>query len=245
MGFVYKYVNVDKDEIIYIGKTKNLNARIMAHGIPGDNIDEMYWDEINKCDVFVMAIDGDLATDFMETVLINKYKPKCNKGKYIFNYAELGVEYHDHDEYWVKYEENHFHISSGYQTNASYKRMQKELVDARQKYKELLNRYNDLRDKYELLTVDDAASRVMASTSSATGRDGSYIFLNREGYRHQVTIDLENIMRDIEMELYGARPNSDIEVWQIEGGKKCFHRLVKQTREMMGIEYLVLNDNKW
>lgn len=78
--FVYKYVL--NEEIIYIGKTDDeLSKRLNCHGKKGDNIPEEYWDEINESDIYFARCDNSVMCDAVETALINKYKPKCNRAK--------------------------------------------------------------------------------------------------------------------------------------------------------------------
>lgn len=80
MHYVYKYVY--DDEIIYIGKTDtSLNKRISQHGRCGDNISKKYWEEINNSKIYYCKANNRYMTDVIESEMIRRYKPKCNKAK--------------------------------------------------------------------------------------------------------------------------------------------------------------------
>lgn len=75
---VYKYVL--NGEIIYIGLADiDLDKRLSCHGKPGDNIDQQYWDEINKAEVYYIVLANSVMADVVEKELIRRYQPKCNK----------------------------------------------------------------------------------------------------------------------------------------------------------------------
>lgn len=78
--YVYKYVY--NNEIIYIGKTDtNLIRRLKEHCKSGDNIDSKYWDKINKSDIYYCYANNKIMSDVIESELIRRYKPICNKAK--------------------------------------------------------------------------------------------------------------------------------------------------------------------
>lgn len=77
--YVYKYV-LD-DEVIYVGRTKNLDVRVYFHGKSGDNITSDGRDEINRADVYYSLVANELMADVIESELIRRYKPKYNKMK--------------------------------------------------------------------------------------------------------------------------------------------------------------------
>ena len=75
---VYKFVEKDSKQIVYIGKTNNsFKQRIDAH-IKGKGIDEKFKPYVNKCDVYIARLINGTETDIMEKILINKYKPVLN-----------------------------------------------------------------------------------------------------------------------------------------------------------------------
>lgn len=79
-NYVYKYVY--NNEIIYIGKTdKSLPRRLNQHGKNGDNIDSKYWDKINNSDIYYCYANNRTMSDVIESELIRRYKPICNKAK--------------------------------------------------------------------------------------------------------------------------------------------------------------------
>ena len=77
--YVYKYVL--RDSIIYIGITGNLQRRLSEHGKEGDNIPTDGWNEINNADIYYAKVANRAMAEMIESVLINRYKPKYNKAK--------------------------------------------------------------------------------------------------------------------------------------------------------------------
>lgn len=78
--YVYKYVY--NNEIIYIGKSDtSLIKRLNQHGKNGDNIDSKYWDKINNSDIYYCYANNRTMSDVIESELIRRYKPICNKAK--------------------------------------------------------------------------------------------------------------------------------------------------------------------
>lgn len=79
MAFVYKYVL--NGEIIYIGKTVNLDARIRQHARPGDNISPEAWPELRLATVFYFETPTETMADVIESELIRRHHPKWNRAK--------------------------------------------------------------------------------------------------------------------------------------------------------------------
>ena len=79
MSFVYKYVL--NGEIIYIGKTVNLDARIRQHARPGDNISPEAWPELRLATVFYFETPTETMADVIESELIRRHLPKWNRAK--------------------------------------------------------------------------------------------------------------------------------------------------------------------
>ena len=79
MEYIYKYEL--NNYPIYIGITSNIKERASQHGKLGDNIDESGWDEINSSDLYYATMPNRIMADCMESILIQKYKPKYNKDK--------------------------------------------------------------------------------------------------------------------------------------------------------------------
>lgn len=78
--YVYKYVL--NGECLYIGKTDiDLVKRLKQHGVSGDNISSEYWGLINKADIYYTELVNATMSDVVESELIRRYKPKCNKAK--------------------------------------------------------------------------------------------------------------------------------------------------------------------
>lgn len=70
-NFIYKYVL--KDEIIYIGKTKNLDNRIYQH-----SMEEKFKPHLKESVIFYFECANSVEMDLIERALINQYKPKLN-----------------------------------------------------------------------------------------------------------------------------------------------------------------------
>ena len=97
-SYVYKFVY--ENEIIYIGKSNsNLDSRINNHGRPGDNIDKKYWDMINSSQIYYIQLANQTMCDVVESELIRRYKPKCNKAKMS---DWIGLEFNEPE--WKLYE---------------------------------------------------------------------------------------------------------------------------------------------
>ena len=79
MAFVYKYVL--NDEIIYIGKTTNLDARIRQHARPGDNIPPEAWPDLRRAIIYYYETPTEIMADVIESELIRRYLPKWNRAK--------------------------------------------------------------------------------------------------------------------------------------------------------------------
>lgn len=78
--YVYKFVL--NGEVIYVGKSDtNSFSRIEQHGKSGDNIAKKYWDELNTSDVWYYCLPTKTMCDVVESELIRRLKPKCNKAK--------------------------------------------------------------------------------------------------------------------------------------------------------------------
>lgn len=77
MGYVYKFVDY-YNNIIYIGKSNNLEKRMKQHFTNGHLPTECY-EQVAR--IFFIFVDGKTDTDIMETFLINKYYPKFNTEK--------------------------------------------------------------------------------------------------------------------------------------------------------------------
>lgn len=83
-SYLYKFEHPDRG-IMYIGKARDrrcLDQRIQSHlKCNADNIDRMFEEELNASDIYCMALPDANPTELniAESILINKYKPICNK----------------------------------------------------------------------------------------------------------------------------------------------------------------------
>lgn len=100
--YIYKYVF--DNEIIYIGKTSgDLSKRLSDHGKLNDNIEEQYWDMINQSEIYFIELDSGIICDIAETLLINQYKPRCNKAKIIDNFDKYHIIFDEKQYKWCLY----------------------------------------------------------------------------------------------------------------------------------------------
>jgi len=71
--YVYKYVY--QNEIIYIGKAKNLNQRIYQHS------NEDKFKDFEKSEIYFLKLANSIMSDVVESELIRRYKPRLNIAK--------------------------------------------------------------------------------------------------------------------------------------------------------------------
>lgn len=90
--YIYKYTY--ENEIVYIGKTINLNQRIKEH-----SREKKFQNE--KFDIYYFLCSNQRQMDFYEYVLINKYKPALN----VMNKKEF-EEFSFIEPTWIKYDKN-------------------------------------------------------------------------------------------------------------------------------------------
>lgn len=95
MSYVYKFIDY-QDNIIYIGKTNNLEKRMQQHFFRG-HLDKECYNHVKQ--IFFMFVDGKTNVDMMETFLINKYHPKYNTEKQFNEILKL------HNNDFLSYEE--------------------------------------------------------------------------------------------------------------------------------------------
>lgn len=73
--FVYKYVY--HGDIIYIGKTDNIQRRIIEHS-SGQGLEEKFLPYLNESDVYYHECGNEVEMSALERLLINQYKPLLN-----------------------------------------------------------------------------------------------------------------------------------------------------------------------
>lgn len=137
MHYVYKYVYNNK--IIYIGKTDNsIIKRLRQHGKTGDNINEKYWNEINNSKIYYCKLANKYMCDVVESELIRRYKPKCNKAKQKYwsglEFVEPEWYYFDKELYKLKIDK-----STIKQNNKTI--YSKKQLEELENYKKLYNFY--------------------------------------------------------------------------------------------------------
>lgn len=98
---LYKFIERNSGEIIYIGKTNSsFKQRINSH-LRGSGVDQKFLNYKDKCDIYIALLPNSTETDILEKVLINKYKPILNNIDNhlgISNYIQIG------DINWIPYE---------------------------------------------------------------------------------------------------------------------------------------------
>ncbi len=77
---LYKFVDKDTGDILYIGKTNSsFNSRIITH-LSGVGSEAKFKEHIKKgCNIYVCELPNSTETDIMERALINQYKPMVNR----------------------------------------------------------------------------------------------------------------------------------------------------------------------
>ena len=110
-NYVYKYVL--NDDIIYIGMTSNLDARIASHGRKGDNINREAWPDIKKAEVYYIKMANVVMADVVEKTLILRYKPKYNTAYMKSNWNEIPFE----EPEWIRYQRPQQKKRHGYTTS--------------------------------------------------------------------------------------------------------------------------------
>lgn len=127
--YLYKYV-VD-DEIIYIGKSKNIHQRIAQHN-SGTGLDEKFKPYLKDCKIFVAECVNSVEMDLMERALINQYKPKLNVADKFEGFSQL---IQVQEPVWKKYRKEQTKIKP-VKTRASetQKRYSKEEIIKRLRY---------------------------------------------------------------------------------------------------------------
>ena len=91
MYYVYKYIK--ENNIVYIGKTKNLHRRIKEHLKEKDLVD---------CSIFYTECSNSVEMDLLERALIDFYKPTFNKQ---FNNSAVSTLITIKEPIWILYKE--------------------------------------------------------------------------------------------------------------------------------------------
>lgn len=78
--YVYRYMHPDYPWL-YVGKTDDdLAKRIKTHQTCStDNIERKYLDLLNESSIYYIELNSSVQTDYVEKILIDKYKPFLNK----------------------------------------------------------------------------------------------------------------------------------------------------------------------
>lgn len=99
---VYKYIY--KDSIIYIGKTdSSLKQRIKEH-----SKEEKFYKYLSDVKIYFIKLRNKAETSFMETYLINKYKPVLNVTDVYDGDSGINID----EPEWIEYSENDSRIVS-------------------------------------------------------------------------------------------------------------------------------------
>lgn len=132
--YVYKYVNPNTNEILYIGKNDtNLVSRLKQHCCKGDNIPSEYHDELLKADIYFITLANNIMCDVVESELIRRYKPKCNSSK-MSDWDGLDFV----EPKWTK-------VDKDYNNIPTFKSRTVVRTDYKKEYDKLLFEYNNLQ----------------------------------------------------------------------------------------------------
>lgn len=97
---IYRFLN-ESDEVIYIGKARDLEKRIHSH----THLSDECYKETKKVEYLQFNTDTEMI--IAEVYLINKFKPKYNKsskGKSVLTYVIAEID----NKKWINYGENVF-----------------------------------------------------------------------------------------------------------------------------------------
>lgn len=99
-SYVYKFVG-DTTNIIYIGKTDNIDNRMKQHFSSRGHLSSACYDSVVK--VFYSVLPTKCDADILETFLINKYSPKYNTDKIFYQNINRN-KYQLQEPEWIQYE---------------------------------------------------------------------------------------------------------------------------------------------
>ena len=79
----YLYKIIDKDELVYIGKSTNIDNRIEVHSVINNHFDKnMYFtcrgESISNLVIYIANVPDEYLLSIYEITLISKYKPLYN-----------------------------------------------------------------------------------------------------------------------------------------------------------------------
>ena len=111
--YIYKYVQ--KNKIIYIGKTNNLKRRLYEHS--KDN----KFQNLKNFEIYYFNCNNELEMNSFEYFLITKYHPKLNQ---TFKNIKSTILLKEPE--WILYKENDFNINNTISKNDFVARMSKE-----------------------------------------------------------------------------------------------------------------------
>ena len=93
---IYKYVDAETKEVVYVGKSNNLKKRLFEHVYFGDI---SKWFAENNYEVYVIETSNRADADILETAFINYYMPKYNKFK-MYGVAQTLIDLKPFFEKW-------------------------------------------------------------------------------------------------------------------------------------------------
>lgn len=99
-SYVYKFID-DTTNIIYIGKTDNIDNRMKQHFSSRGHLSSACYDSVVKILYSVLPTKCD--ADILETFLINKYSPKYNTDKMFYQNINRS-KYQLQEPEWIQYQ---------------------------------------------------------------------------------------------------------------------------------------------
>ena len=92
-NYIYKFINYD-NEIIYIGKTGNIQKRMRQHFGPDHHLPDECYEQVYQ--IFYANVGSQFNAELLETYFINKYHPRYNTDKnYRVNVKDINLSLSD------------------------------------------------------------------------------------------------------------------------------------------------------
>lgn len=97
---IYKYVDKETSEVVYVGKAVNVQKRHYEHVHSGD-VSEWFGEK--GYEVYTIETNNRTDADILETAMISYYKPKYNKFK-MYGSVQTIIDLDTFLEKWERYE---------------------------------------------------------------------------------------------------------------------------------------------
>lgn len=138
--FLYRFIK--DNEIIYIGKTKDLYQRLKIHFSGNGHLNHECYYDTDRIEYARLKTNTEM--DILEIYYINKYSPKYNDAS---NYKEKNIPIDIKDIEWKNFDKFNF-------IKAKYDLMRKDMKDideAKKQLQALMEEVNCIKDKLEFV----------------------------------------------------------------------------------------------